>query len=57
MQKALKAEGHAAKNATSKYINFQNMNKPYRMSPHEVFELWLKNTVCHSKKKTEGGGA
>ena len=37
-------------------INFQNMNKPYRISPHEVLELWLKNTVYHFKKEEGKGG-
>ena len=32
------------------------MNKPYRISPHEVLELWLKTTVYHSKKRGRGGG-
>ena len=49
MQKALKAEGHAQKMLLAN-INFQNMNKPYRISPHEVLELSLKNTVY------QGGG-
>jgi len=27
--------------------NFQQVNKPYRISPHEVLQSWLINTVYH----------
>ena len=39
-------------------INFQNMNEPYQISPHEVLQLWLKNTVYHwgvEGAKRQGG--
>ena len=39
--------------------NFQLMNKPSRISPHEVLQLWLINTVQHllvKNNKREGRG-
>ena len=36
-------------------INFQNMNKPYRISAHKVLELSLQNTVYQDGGRGGGG--
>ena len=35
--------------------NFQFVNKPSRISPHEVLQSWLIDTVYHLSVKTDKG--
>ena len=41
--------GHTAEDKKEKKRNpaFQQVNKPYRISAHEVLQSWLINTVYH----------
>ena len=36
-------------------INFQNINKPYRISPHEVLDCIFQSQLYHLKKEEKGG--
>ena len=46
--------GHAAENQNQIQTS-QLVNKPSRISPHEVLQSWLINTVYHLSGEGKGG--